>query len=263
MRLTSNLFFTSVLVLAVVAASLALPGVAQAQDEVSDYDSPGIPIGAPGNGLVTEGNGACTMYADRGTFDAAFPGLPVEDFEEGVIADGGVAGFPMPLDASTSNAIFSPGDILPGLQITATGGTAAQELVILGTGFNGNPSKQVIANTFVEASIVNFSPGVGATGMDLLSHFAADTLTVDIYGAGGLIESVNASGTNAGSFFGVSNCPEPITQIVINSPTNQAEGADNIAFGTGAPTTGTMGMILLVAILALGSMGILYRRRHA
>jgi hypothetical protein len=262
MKLTNNLSFTSVLVLAVVAASLALPSPAVSQDRVTDVDPPGGPVGAPGPGSGTEGNGSCAVYADRAAFDADFPGLPIEDFEEGNVVSG-IDACPAPLDETSDNACFSPGDILPGVQFTTTPNTPAEDIAIVGPGQAGNSSINVVANYFIETWIINFTSGTTATGMDLISIFSDSTVDIEVYGSSGLIDSMTASATGAGAFWGIANCGEPITQIVMDSQTDQAEGVDNIAFGTGAPTTGMMGMILLVTILALGSMGILYRRRHA
>jgi hypothetical protein len=47
-------------------------------------------------------------------FDAAAPGLPVEDFEDANVAAGGVVTFSDPLDSTSSNAVFAPGDVLLG-----------------------------------------------------------------------------------------------------------------------------------------------------
>ena len=54
-----------------------------------------------------------TIYTDRLVFEAAYPGLDKEDFEDTNV--GGVQGCDGPADSSTSQAgCFDPGDIEPG-----------------------------------------------------------------------------------------------------------------------------------------------------
>ena len=254
----SNTLFALLLILAVAIT----PSLVVAQERASDFDPPGGPVGTPVDGTGTQGNGNCDIYAARATFDADFPGLPIEDFEEGNVTPGSIDACPAPLDANSDNTCFSPGDILPGVQFTTTPNTPSEDIAIVDAGAAGNPSINVVANFFIESWIINFSPGTTATGMDLISIFSDGAVDIDVYGSSGLIDSMSASATGAGTFWGIANCSEPITQIVIDSPTDQAEGVDNVAFGTGASAAGPFAMLLLVVVLALGSMGILLRRRH-
>ena len=253
---------TSKLILLAIVAVLASLQPAMAQLNLSDMPAnPGKDeISNNGRGTV-DGPSGLTYYLDRPTFDGDFPGLPIEDFEDGAIAPGGVQGFAMPLNSTSSNAVFSPGDILPGIEFAATGGDPGNELVALGAGFAGNPSITVAANTFVESWIINFpNNDVFATGMDLQSFFNADTVDIDIYGPGGLIDSTTASSSNAGTFWGVASSGDPIVQIVIDSQTDQAEGCDNIAFGAGAvPTMPVPAMILMILALAIVSLIAIHR----
>jgi uncharacterized repeat protein (TIGR01451 family) len=173
-------------------------------------------------------------YSDPAVFGMAFPGLPVEDFEEGNVAPNSVAGCPAPLDETSNNACFTPGQILPGVRFQDNPGpTDPDGLVLVGEGFNGNPSKSLVANIFVDSFDIYFTtPDVFATGMYLHSHYLTDTLTVTLYGLDGItvIESTTAQASPAGSFWGVAG-HEPIGRINLYSPTNQAEGVDNLSFG--------------------------------
>ena len=257
----TNHWISKIVLLAVVAA-LATLQPAMAQLNLSDMPSPGGKgeVSDNGRGRVDAPNNL-TYYLDRVTFDGDFPGLPIEDFEEAIIAPGAVGSFPNPLNSTTSNAFFSPGDILPGVEFSSPGGSPGAEIVILGAGFAGNPSINVAANTFTQSWVIDFpNMDVFVAGMDLTSYFAADTVDIDIYGPGGLIDSTTAGSTNAGAFWGVASDADPIVQIVITAPTGQAEGCDNIAFGAGAvPTMPVPAMILMILALAIVSLIAIHR----
>jgi hypothetical protein len=186
-------------------------------------------------GLATRAAADLTFYTDRGTFEAAFPQLPCEDFEEGNVLPSSVVGCPAPLDETNNDSCFSPGDIEPGIEfVDDPGPDTIDGLVLLGPGFGGAPSKNVIANTFIDTYVINFTDGdTQAAGMDLVAYFSNDTCDIDIFGAGGLLGSTTAPCTNAGSFWGVSSNVESIVRIDVTSPTDQSEGVDNICFGAG------------------------------
>lgn len=245
--------------------------VAVAQQNLTDVPPVVGPPEPPGqNGSGTVEGGACTIYLDRGSFDAAFPGLPIEDFEAGLVSPGAVIGCPAPINSTTSNACITPGNILSGVSfrdepLNAAGGGSADGIAMVGAGAFGAPSINIVANTFVDAFVIEFSPAVGGAGMDLVAYFSSpQTVNIDVYGASGLLVSTSASASNGGSFWGVGNCGEGITQIDILSTLSAgdgAEGVDNVAFGAGGvPTTGPLALVLLLVLLAAGSVTILFRR---
>ena len=251
-------------VLMVVMVVVLAPAPMSAQDRVSDSPKPDAPpIGHPsGQGFTERTEGVLTFYGDRPTFDATFPGLPIEDFENGFAPPGGIQTCPSPIDENTNNACFAPGGILPGIEFATTGPGGAIDFVLMGAGFFGNASQAIVANYFVESTIINFPPDtVGAVGFDCHSIFSASTATIDIFGPTGPLGSTTASCTNAGAFFGVSSTVTSITQILIDSQTDQAEGYDNVAFGAGAvPTMPSWAMLVLVLVL-LAIPTVLLRRR--
>ena len=173
---------------------------------------------------------ALTFYADRGTFDADYPGLPVEDFEEGLVDPGGVLGCPHPVDINGSAGCFDPGTILPGVAFWASQDEGGQEIALVGAALGGNASKVIVANYFADSFRVTFDPPVMAAGMDVEGFFGQDTCAVDIYGTGGLIGSTTGLCAEYGPFWGVGS-DEPIVEIDIISPGGLAEGVDNVAFG--------------------------------
>ena len=172
------------------------------------------------------------VFDDRATFLAQFPDLPLEDFEEGRVADRDAVGCPGPLDATSDNACFHPGEIQPGVRFNSELPAGGDELALVGPGFGGALSKTIVAGQFTDAFIIDFTGGnVTAAAMDLVAY-ASDICQIDVFGLSGLIISTMAPCTGDGAFWGVSTS-EVITRIRIFAPTGRAEGVDNIAFGGG------------------------------
>ncbi len=173
-----------------------------------------------------------SFYYDRGVFDADYPGLPVEGYENGSMPDGTVDVVPHPLDEYSDNAYFDPGDILPGIQFWATNDHSGEEIAVLGTNFMGNPSKTAVANYFSDSYHIVFNPPVQAAGMDLQEFMGSYSCQVDVYNADGVLLGSDVTSCNeAGIFWGVASPMDPVAEIVITSLGGGAQGADNIAFG--------------------------------
>jgi hypothetical protein len=171
-----------------------------------------------------------TLYTDRPTFDTDNPGLLTEDFENGNVPAGTGIGCTSPLDSAGDGVCFQSGELLPGVAYTTE--TSANGIA-LGNTWSGHTSKYIVANVFVDSFTMDFDqPTNTAVGADLVCIFGSDTIDIDVYGAGGLIVSTTSSCTQAGTFFGIA-ASEPITQIVLFSPGNQAEGVDDLSFGSG------------------------------
>lgn len=174
---------------------------------------------------------------DRAVLEAACPDLPVEDFEEANVPDNGLKYMASPVDNTTDNDIFVPGDIEPGLSISHVGPDGGdREIAVFGAGFFGVPFKSVFANYFADHVAVDFTAGdVTCAGMDLLEVVGNDPdLQIDIFGTSGLLGGTTAA---AGSFWGVIS-HQVITRIEIRSLIDGAEGVDNIAFGAGKAPPG-------------------------
>jgi PKD repeat protein len=174
---------------------------------------------------------SASFFTDRASFLAQFPDLPMEDFETGRVPAGGVVPCPGPVDATNDNQCFLPGEIEPGVQFNSDQIRVDDEIVLVGTGFFGAPSKRIAANVFPDFFIIDF-PGGGVTtvGMDLVAYLSDDTCQIDVFGLNGVIASTTAPCTAIGAFWGVSTT-EPITRIRIASSLGEAEGVDNISFG--------------------------------
>jgi hypothetical protein len=171
------------------------------------------------------------FYGDRPTFDADYPGLPVEGFENTLVPPGAITACPGPFDSTTNNACFAPGGILDGIQFNNA--DPANDMVVIGTGALGNPSVWIGPNTFVDHHDILFlDGGVAAVGFDLYSPLATDTYNVYIYGPGDvLIGQTSVLAGAAGTFFGVASDAEPITRIRTEALAGSGELVDDVAFG--------------------------------
>lgn len=231
-------------VIAVAAAVLlAVPAVAQPPfDNYVDY---GDWINSlPKGGEIPEGRddehvgelptlqGGLTFFTDQGAFEAAAPGLPVEDFEAGNVPPAGVTVCDDPFDTNTSDACWSPGDLLAGFAFGSSSGTG---MVIIGAGLIGNPSIAAGPNAFADSGDLFFTDGnTTAVGMDLLINVPGTVQNISVFGAGDvLLGTTTANPTAVGAFFGVIS-DEPITRINIDSANGDL--VDNLQFGSGEPT---------------------------
>ena len=175
-------------------------------------------------------------FTTRATFDAAAPGLPTETFEDGNVSTGGIA-CAAPADSSTNNTCFSPGDILPGVQVVADGPfSLTSEALHYSTGIFSTTAA-LFANFFDDTLALQFGAGVNAVGFDAFAAKDPAPLSVSVFGASGLLGTfaLSAPPNIAGTFFGVISTDELITRITLASldfELGPAEGVDNVSFGT-------------------------------
>jgi hypothetical protein len=180
-----------------------------------------------------------TLFTDRASFNAACPGLPVEDFEKADQLGGVDTAVDGPLDKFTDDGIFAPGDILDGLRLQErpARGPGGLGLAVTGDGFNGLHTRKVFTNFFGDTLDIDFyNDNVFCTGMDISSVEDASSIMVSVYGSGDLLlatTTLSAPNFGDGAFFGVLS-DSLITRIDLASSSDQAEGVDNIAFGTPA-----------------------------
>jgi hypothetical protein len=172
---------------------------------------------------------ALITFDSRAAFDAAAPGLALEDFEDAVVTAGGVEAFDEPLNAATATALFPAGSILPGLTLD-TPADFDFDLALVGAGFAGIPTNSVFSNFFADTLNVHLASGT-AVGLDAFSIFEDSTVTISVYGAGdALLGTFDIAAGTAGTFFGVVNDSGAITRLNLFSARGFSEGVDNIAF---------------------------------
>lgn len=228
-----------------ILAALCLvsaPGIVSAQTNLSDTPARPGANAIPSTPQTTGGTEAETFYSDRATFQAANPGLALEDFETPLYPPGSgiLTACPEPASSAGSSGCYNPGDLLPGFSMTSPGaGTPGEELVILdgAAGFGSPPGIVLGSNTFSAQTRVDFDPPVAAVGFDIITLTGGGPVDVTIYDVGGqpINGQTGVPGGAAGSFWGVDS-DTPIAAVIISDPTlGNVELLDDMEFGNPIP----------------------------
>ncbi len=188
-----------------------------------------------------------------------------------------------PVDASSNDGCFTPGQILPGISFSDNPGPNNGAMLVFGANFaaNANPQGPLASNTFTDTLDILFSePDTTRAGFlagcMVQGGPCSDQMTIQVFGVGdALIGSTSVPVSSAfGTFVGVTS-DEAITRINLSNtvdPTNNTEGILNIRFAapgppgpvvTNIPTMSEWGMIATALMLAAFGMLALRRRRTA
>lgn len=223
--------------------------------------------------------------SDEGQFLSDNPDLDFQNFLSAPAPDGNFIGCNAPVDASSNDACFTPGQILPGIAFIDNPGPGIDSILVFGANYasNANPRGPLASNTFADTLDIVFSASdttragfvagcIGSTGP------CSDQMTVQVFGAGdALIGSTSVAVSSAfTSFVGVTS-DETITRINLSNtvvPSSNVEGILNISFGapptpppaptvTNIPTLSEWGMIATALMLAAFGMLALRKRRTA
>ncbi len=177
-----------------------------------------------------EAFGTLTFYADRPTFQAAFPGLLTEDFSDGLTAPGGInTCTDLPSSSTSNDACFQPGDIEVGFSTLPSVG----DNVVLGTGFAGINCFGHGANTFTDDFQMDLGPAVRAIAFEL-TGCGPENLDIEVFGPGGSLGMTTLQCPALGTtiFFGVDSVdPGGITQITTVASAGGGELVCNVEFG--------------------------------
>ncbi len=182
MRLRNQNVFVC-LSLAALCLGMAVPAMAQKEiTQWSDVAPDTVPGGPGAKAPPDAPTGVLTFFNDRLAFQAAAPGLPLESFSLTSVPPNSVTACPGPFNASTNNACFSPGAILPGIEVDNLQGNLN---VVLTPPFIGVTCVSVGANTFVDDSVLRFTPTVNAVGVDIVCPLGACNVNIGVIGTAG------------------------------------------------------------------------------
>ena len=210
MRMTRTLVALALLI-------AATAGLATAQDK---YTDPGLVPTTQTAPIVGDYKpiGTLTFYADRGSFQAANPGLPLEDFTGTIVPPNNVCSDVPPLNSATNDACFPAGGVIPGFDLDVTIDTGGGAYVVLTVGFLGVSCISVGPNSFSDELDLDFSPAVMAAAFDLYTPLGGgEPYVIEVFGPGGSLGSTPATGGGlGGSFFGVDTVdPGGISRIEV------------------------------------------------
>jgi hypothetical protein len=230
--------------------------------------------------FAAQTHAALIVYDTRTAFDAANPGLAFEDFEEARVNPRAIAQMGPTLSSATSNSIFQPDEIEPGLTIS-TFYSGADRLLVLGEGCLTGTSKMVgtfYYGPFNDRIDVSFGAGgVHAFAADLFAAVGsgdslATQITVTVFDTSG--EQTGVLGilgidlaAVTGGFVGIYS-DVAIGRISLNTPfdTPGDEFIDNVAFGNPTPTVAAVPepasvLTMGIGLIALASRAWLARAR--
>lgn len=226
--------------------------------------------------------------SDEAQFLSDNPDLGFQNFLSAPATPGTFIVCNAPVDASSNDDCFTPGQILPGIAFSDNPGPDNGSILVFGANFasNANPQGPLASNTFTDTLDILFSDPATTragflAGCMIQGGPCSDQMTIQVFGVSdALIGSTSVAVSSAfNTFVGVTS-GETITRINLSNTINvgsNVEGLLNISFGaapapptpppaptvTNIPTMSEWGMIATALMLAAFGMLALRRRRTA
>lgn len=184
---TSTFRLPCAVLLTLAVGAVPLAAQATRYSDIPPDAPPPAPEPVPAWSPVPEGT--LNFFTDRASFQAAFPGLTLEDFSENNLPPNSVATCTdTPVDSTTNDQCFSPGDVVEGIALDDI--TTPNNMVLLTPPFFGTTCDAVGPNTFVDDGEIVFDPAIRAVGFDMQCN-VADTIGIEVFGPGGSLGSTS------------------------------------------------------------------------
>lgn len=215
-------------------------------------------------GVASHAAHAGVFFTNEADFTlAAGPLSGFEDFEAGNVSPGGIVELPAPLDSTSDNTVFSPGDIAPGLTITDVPGPGGDGLVLIGAGVEGSLSKTLGAFTPIDRLVLEFSVPVDAVGFNAFTFITNDpSLEISFFSGMTLLDSTVIATDETTSYVGYLSDDDFVTSVVLSSSIDEIEFVDNIRFGVSGLVQLSEPATSLLLGLSLAGMFLANRRAN-
>ena len=170
------------------------------------------------------------FYTNRATFEADFPGLSVEDFEESPVPHWQTVACLDLINSGTTGPCFQPGEIIPGVDFTYDGPPGFLTLT-LGSDYLGVHQLDIVwgPRLYKYPLLINFTSATFAAGMDIYID-GGGNVDIFVLNTGGEtigFTSISPSSTEF-QFMGVESASQ-IGSIIIEGIAGTGEFIDNFS----------------------------------
>jgi len=181
--------------------------------------SAGFGAETDGKPVVSRQGRALTFWYDQAAFEAAVPGLTVEDWSGTNVNPGASQVDLGPFDSTTDNECFSPGAITAGISVR---GVDDPTLQVYGVNADGNSTVRLGPGSLINDYRIDFHRSANAFGTRIFTVLnPGSTLHIDVYNtAGAIIDSdtiTDLSWDDPGTFWGVT--PDEFSRQIANAST--------------------------------------------
>ncbi len=218
-----------------------------------------------------------TFTSDQAQFLADNPGAASQGFRSHAIPADEFTNCNSPVNSRSNDECFTPGFILPGLDLTINLQDGIDLFVLFGPDYRGSGSPpNVLAASIVNTTLDVKFPVLGADAVGVLlgclqsENGSCDTaMTVEVFGLDGefLGQTVVQGRSLFNSFLGIeSSAPIARVSIIVPAPSENVPGVTQVWFDLATrsiPTLSEWGMIAAAAGLMLAGVFFAVRRLRA